>query len=398
MDAGELLLGSSFSLAGNAGEGSVSFWGRGAVTRFDGSEGALALDGEVASALLGTDWARGRMAAGLLVARSLGAGGYRDGAGGGTVEATLTGLYPWARHALGERVEAWGVAGYGAGRLTLRPGAAAALRADLDLWMAAAGLRGALLEPASGGLTMTAKTDAMIVRTSTDAVSGAGGNLAAAKAEATRLRLALEAARPLRLSDGAVLTPSLEVGARHDGGDAETGAGLDLGGGLAFAAPGHGMRAELRGRGLLSHAAKGFRERGVSGSLYWQPGAAGRGPSLSLTQTLGGSSAGGAGALLGRPTLAGLAGSGSGADDLASRRLEARLGYGIAAFGERFTLTPELAAGLSGAGRAYSLSWRLERAERGAALALSSELTRRESAADNARPEHRIGIRLDARF
>ena len=243
---------------------------------------------------------------------------------------------------------------------------------------------------------MTAKTDAMIVRTSTDAVSGAGGNLAAAKAEATRLRLALEAARPLRLSDGAVLTPSLEVGARHDGGDAETGAGLDLGGGLAFAVPGHGMRAELRGRGLLSHAAKGFRERGVSGSLYWQPGAAGRGPSLSLTQTLGGSSAGGAGALLGRPTLAGLAaGPRSGADDLASRRLEARLGYGIAAFGERFTLTPELAAGLSGAGRAYSLSWRLER---GAALALSSELTRRESAADNARPEHRIGIRLDARF
>ena len=186
---------------------------------------------------------------------------------------------------------------------------------------------------------------------------------------------------------------------RFDG--SEGALALDLGGGLAFAVPGHGMRAELRGRGLLSHAAKGFRERGVSGSLYWQPGAAGRGPSLSLTQTLGGASAGGAGALLGRPTLAGLAGSGSGADDLGSRRLEARLGYGIAAFGERFTLTPELAAGLSDAGRAYSLSWRLERgapATPGAALALSSELTRRESPADNARPEHRIGIRLDARF
>ena len=32
---------------------------------------------------------------------------------------------------------------------------------------------------------------------------------------------------------GAVLTPSVEVGVRHDGGDAEIGFGVDIGGGLA---------------------------------------------------------------------------------------------------------------------------------------------------------------------
>ena len=36
----------------------VSLWGRGAVTRFDGREGSLSLDGEVASGMVGLDWSR----------------------------------------------------------------------------------------------------------------------------------------------------------------------------------------------------------------------------------------------------------------------------------------------------------------------------------------------------
>ena len=55
------------------------------------------------------------------------------------MEATLTGLFPWARHALSDRLEAWGMAGYGAGELTVtpkKPGTdegGAVIRADLDL-------------------------------------------------------------------------------------------------------------------------------------------------------------------------------------------------------------------------------------------------------------------------
>ena len=37
------------------------------------------------------------------------------------MEATLTGLFPWTRHALSDRLEAWGMAGYGAGALTVTP-------------------------------------------------------------------------------------------------------------------------------------------------------------------------------------------------------------------------------------------------------------------------------------
>ena len=150
-----MLLGSSFSVtAGADGKGFVSLWSRAAVTRFDGREGALALDGEVTSAMLGTDWSQGPWTAGLLASHSLGEGGYGGGEGGaagsGTIEATLTGLYPWLRHALSDRLEAWGMAGYGEGRLTLKPGEAPAIRTDLGLSMAAAGLRGEILDGGGG--------------------------------------------------------------------------------------------------------------------------------------------------------------------------------------------------------------------------------------------------------
>ena len=63
--------------------------------------------------------------------------------------------------------------------------------------MAAAGLRGTVLDGGNDGLTLTAKTDTMIVQTSTNAVSGPiTGSLAAAAAEVTRLRLGLEGALP----------------------------------------------------------------------------------------------------------------------------------------------------------------------------------------------------------
>ena len=137
----DLLTGSSFTLTEETpGKDLVSFWGRGAVTSFDGREGDLTLDGEVATGMFGADWTHGRWTTGLILSHSSGEGGYsgapgagdprigvprigRSGAGGagGSVEATLTGLFPWARHALSDRLEAWGVAGYGAGDLTVTP-------------------------------------------------------------------------------------------------------------------------------------------------------------------------------------------------------------------------------------------------------------------------------------
>ena len=301
------------------------------------------------------------------------------------------------RHALGERLEAWGAAGYGLGELTLEPADGPAVDADLSLWMAAGGLRGTLLEPGGGGLVLTGRTDAAIAGVSTGAAGSGAHRLAAVDTEVTRLRLGLEGALPVGLGGSSVLIPGFELGARLDGGDAETGFGADIGASLAWTDAARGLAAELRARGLLAHDAAGFRERGLSAAVSWQPGTAGRGPLLSLAQSVGGASSGGAGALLGRTTLEGLGGSG-GADALRSRRLEARLGYGFAALGDRFTATPEAGLALSHAGRQYSIGWRLTRrpGPGPAAAELALEARRSESAA--ATPVHQARARLTARF
>ena len=408
MTARELLLGSSFSLAvGDARTGSYALWGRGSMSRFDGRDGDVAVDGEVATAFLGADWSRGRTAAGVILGHSIGDGGYHSESGRGTVSSTLTGLYPWMRRALGERISLWGVAGYGKGTLTVTPAkldgpSQAAIRTDLGLGMGAVGLRGALAQaPDEGGFELAVKTDAMGVRTRSAAVPG----LAGTGTEAARLRLGLEGSRPFRFGGGAQLRPSVEVAVRQDAGDAETGFGVDVGGGIAWTDPRRGLSVDLRGRGLVSHDSKGFREIGLSGSLLWEPRAGnGLGPSLALTQTMGAQASGGAHALLERGTLAGLAANGSGAEDgwlLARRHLEVRFGYGLAAFGHRFTSTPELGFGLSEAGRDYRLGWRLSRGAGAGSLDLSLEATRREAVngyGAGVEPEHAVGLRIEARF
>ena len=405
----EVLMGSSFSLAAQTeGGGFAGLWGRMAQTRFAGREGALSLDGDVTTGLVGADYASGRWTTGLVVSHSIGGGGYR-GEGSGDIEASMTALTPWAGYAVTEWLSVWGAAGYGAGELKLTPEGQAALKTDLGMTLAAAGARGTLID--GDGPKLDAVTDARWVRTTTARVSSSasdGGNLASASAEVTRLRLGLEGSWPLALDEGtfgkgATVTPRLALGVRHDGGDAETGFGADIGGGVALAAPAHGLTLSLEGRGVLTHETAGLRDRGVAGTLAWNPPPAGRGPQLTLTLSIGAGASGGADALLSRTTLEGLAANDDGAggdDELKSRRLELKFGYGLSAFGDRFTWTPEVGVDLSDTGRDYSLGWRLVRGagSGGGSLDLSFEATRRESANDDTPPVHEVGLRLTARF
>ena len=410
--ARELLARTSFSLtARRDGKDFVSIWGGGAATRFSGRDGDLSMGGEVTSVMLGADWTRELGAdswtMGLMISRSLGDGGYR-GAGAGTATSMLTAVWPWVRHALGERFSVWGVAGYGAGSLTLEPEGAPAIRAGMDLRMAAAGLYGLVVDGGEDGLTLTAKTDATIVRTSSGSASGRGGNLAAATADATRLRLGLEGSRPFRLPGGSLLTPHAGIAVRRDGGDADAGFGVDIGAGIDWTDPRRGLAAELRWRALLAHRAGAFLERAVSGSFSWDPAGDGRGPQFSVTQTANVQAHGHADALPGRATLAPFAvndagtGSGPGGYKAQPPRFAMRYGYGSPAFGDRFTSTPEIGVGLSGAGRDYSLGWRLVHAgarRDESVLEITVYARRREKPGNRDVPqEHLIGIRVTSRF
>ena len=283
----QMLMGSSFSLAAEtAGGGFAGLWGRMAQARFAGREDALSLDGDVTTGLLGADYAWGRWTSGLVVSHSIGEGGYR-GDSTGEIEATVTALTPWAGYKVTEGLSVWGAAGYGAGGLKLTPGGDPALKTDLGMMLAAAGARGTLV--GGEGPRLDAVTDARWVRTTTARVSSSAGNLASASASVTRLRLGLEGWWPLALGDGvlgkgvlgkgATVTPRLALGVRHDGGDAETGFGADISGGVTLAAPAEGLTVSLDGRGVLTHEASGLRDRGIAGTLAWNPPpSTGRGP------------------------------------------------------------------------------------------------------------------------
>ena len=191
--------------------------------------------------------------------------------------------------------------------------------------------------------------------------------------------------------------PSFEIGVRHDGGDAETGYGADIGAGLAWSDPNSGIEAEVQARGLLTHEAGGLRERGIAGSLAWDPDPASeRGFAFRLRQTVGWAATGGMNAFLSRRTLEGLAAN-DGGGDLQRRRLEATLGYGFPLFGDRFTGTPEAGVGLSNADRDYRVGWRLAlaRSDR-VKFNVSLNATRRELANNDREPDDEIGLRVTA--
>ena len=113
---------------------------------------------------------------------------------------------------------------------------------------------------------------------------------------------------------------------------------------------------------------------------------------------MGGSATGGMDALLRPETAKGLADAGSG--DLSARRLELELGYGLAAFGGRFTGTPEVGLALSDTERELRLGWKLglARREGNVSFDLELEATRRERVDGDRDPEHGVGLKLSVRW
>ena len=352
---GDLLTGSAFELNRETRHGgTLSLWSRGARSSFHGQEGTLALNGDVRTAMFGADYAKGRMVAGLSLARSQSLGGYQA-EGAGQVQSAVTGLYPWLGYQLSDRVSVWGVTGYGSGALLLTPDRGASLESDLSMAMVAGGTRGDLVAGGAGGFALAFKADALWVGTSIDGADGPEGRLKATGAAVTRFRTGLEGSRAYNLGGRLSLKPSVEVGLRHDGGDAETGAGMDVGAGVVVSDAATGLAVDVRVRTLLVHQDENFSERGVAVSLSYNPT-----PSTPLgfvakvAPSWGGQAMSGAEALWGRETMAGMAHRGV----AQGNRLDGEVGYGLPV-GRRFVGTPRVGFSASGYGQDYRVGYGL---------------------------------------
>ena len=400
----DLLLGSAFHLAreGKGGHPGLAAWGRVTVGGFDGEapadDGTVRIDGNVTTGILGADVKWKRLLAGVAVSVSKGKGAFdQPGVDSGKIESTMTTVSPYARFMVTDRVSVWGLAGWGTGRMTIVQAAnenqpERETRTDLEMRLAAVGGRGALLEAdKAGGFDLALKADAFYVETESEAVSNEGSTTGVA----SRARLALEGSRAFSMDGGSVLTPGFEVGLRHDGGDAETGTGVELGGRLSWADADSGFSAEARVRALIAHKDSGYKEWGASGSVRLDPGERGRGLSLSLAPTWGAASSG-----------VDRLWSARDARELepnrefeAGQRLEGELGYGLSAFGDRFTSTPNIGFGLSDTARDYRIGWRLTSAVRGdPGFQVDFDVTRREAANGNGPAEHGAMLRSTIRW
>ena len=244
------------------------------------------------------------------------------------------------------------------------------------------GLNGRLLT--TDETTVTLKGEMAFARL--DAASGEAA-FRTASANLNRLRFVAEADYKYLIPDVGLLTPWGELGLRHDGGDGETGASIEMGGGLRYRNIEQGWNAEVHGRWLALRDDALPEEQGFGLRFRYDPERLGFGPWVSLSQTWG------------EPTgyvqrLWEDGASEPGAHDPSERRLDLELGYGFPAWGGRASLTPYGAVSLEDAdARGYRLGVRLLSSS-SALLSIETERRERPAAPDDLR----IMLRGIARF
>ena len=391
-------MGSSFFYSPNADSergppasgplGQWAAWGNTAATRFQGNDGGLVLDGEVVTAMLGFDSRWGRWLGGVLVAHSEGQGAYRrPTASGGAVASSLTALHPYARYELNERTSFWGVLGYGVGEMSLTPvRSATALEAGITNAMAAFGGQTALSVRSgeAGQFELAVRSDARLTSTASEAIEG----LVGAVGQTRRVRLLLEGSGSMPLATGGVLKPRLEAGLRYDAGDAETGAGIEVGGGLGYAAG--RLSVEVSARGLLAHQDTKYEEWGFSSTIAYTPSEDGRGLLVRLGSAWGATQSG-VQSLWNSQDASGLAHGGLAMD--AGPRFQAQLGYGMHGPRGRLLWVPYVGADRAGGGQGLQMGVKLASES---SIEAELRLARREDL--QGVPEHAVELRASMRW
>ena len=299
-----LLRNSSFELSLDDRGTGLTFWGQGGLVWQDGDPevGAnearrlLDYDGQSYAFHVGTDL---RLSESLLLGIAV---GYErndvdfneraeevPALSDGEVTGWLLGVTPYLSWDLSPTVSVWGLAGYGAGDLSIegRETGGGEMPFDIDTeqsqWMAAGGVSGTA-EWGEGGSAILSLQGRTVHRDidgqQVDENDESLGRLPSLTAESHRIGAELEVGYRYGLQADGSMRPFATVQARHDSGDGADGVAYDVGGGLEASWPSRGMSMRIEGRTQLND--REDNEHQLSGSVDYNARSDGRGLSLSL--------------------------------------------------------------------------------------------------------------------
>ena len=177
-------------------------------------------------------------------------------------DTSLLGLNPYIGwHSRDGKQTAWGTVGYSSGDFEQDQ---EGIKTDLKMTVLAVG--GSTRFAEGSGVDFDIKGDLSTAELSTDATD----SLAEVKSKAHRARVAVEAGVDKASDSGGHVMRSVALGLRYDGGDGDTGSGLELDGELGWSGPNRGVSVSGAANVLLFHTGD-LKEWGLAGLIRYTP-------------------------------------------------------------------------------------------------------------------------------
>ena len=350
VDALRSTLGQSFALnlGSTDNRSNWSVWGDIDRQSYEGA----GYDGTASSIYLGADvtvaecWMFG-----VAVSTNSGESDYTYGTATQTMDMSLTTVLPYVSYQPSHGSSIWGVAGFGSGELETTVVGAGNETSDLSTQLTLVG--GSQDLTRLGRMSLALRGDAAVASIETEDGNGAADGLAA---DVNRIRIGLEGSFRSDTGNGGMVEPFGQVSLRSDGGDGDTGTGVEIAGGIRLT--GGTFTLEAQGRTLAMHGADEYSESGFSLMAKLNPSASATGVSVSIAPRWGADALGNG--MLWQDTLnlnsaqtyGALAGFGNAG---ASKSIDTQIGYGMLVANEQFLLTPFVDLGISDSDRRETL-------------------------------------------
>ena len=350
VDALRSTLGQSFALnlGSTDNRSNWSVWGDIDRQSYEGA----GYDGMASSIYLGADvtvaecWMFG-----VAVSTNSGESDYTYGTATQTMDMSLTTVLPYVSYQPSHGSSIWGVAGFGSGELETTVVGAENDVSDLSTQLTLVG--GSQELTRLGRMSLALRGDAAVASIETDDGNGAADGLAA---DVNRIRIGLEGSLRSDTGNGGIVEPFGQVSLRSDGGDGDTGTGVEVAGGVRLTSS--TFTLEAQGRTLAMHGADEYSESGFSLMAKLNPSASATGVSVTIAPRWGADALGNG--MLWQDTLnlsstqtyGALAGFGNAG---ASKSIDTQIGYGMLVANEQFLLTPFVDLGISDSDRRETL-------------------------------------------